>query len=57
MRRHLAAINGLAGAHGLLDKGVARLGQNGDAALLSDNFLRVPNHSGVVDNFAAGLFF
>ena len=56
MRRHLAAVDRLMGAHDLLDEGVARFGLHRDTALLRDNVLRIPNHSGVMNNLRAHSF-
>jgi hypothetical protein len=44
-------------AHCLLDEGVTRLGLHRDTTLLGDNVLRIPNHSGVMHNLGARLFF
>lgn len=55
MCAHLAAVDGVLGAHAFLDEGVAGLGLDGDAARLSDLVDGVPGEAGVVDDLCAGL--
>ena len=52
MCRQLAAVDRHIGAHDLLDKGVAGLGLNCDAAPSYDNVSGVPNEARVADVFA-----
>ena len=55
MRRHLAAVDRAALAHGLLDEGVAGAALHGLTVRACDHVAGVQDHAGVVDDAFAGV--
>ena len=54
--RHLSAIDGILLPHPLLNEGVPGLGHDRDPARSPDQFLRIPDQTGIMQDLATRLF-